>query len=162
MTRKPRFEPATLRITSPHSLWGCVSLTCTSGNDGHQRWLSACLRCSQGCVFRIHMPSFSMVQDYAVVRIACFISTASGYRNPLPVRSCMHSVTAAVHASHLMHPGPPYGDELSSSVGLYFRIFAHFGSCVTLTVTLLSSQYYYCPAEVISLFGWGHFIVLSF
>ena len=53
-------------------------------------------------------------------------------------------------------------DEPSSSVGLYFRIFAHFGSRVTLTVTLLSSQCYYCPAEVISLSGRGHFIVLSF
>ena len=51
------------------------------------------------------------------------------------------------------------GDELSSSVGLYFRIFAHFGSRVTLTVTLLSSQCYYCPAEVILLFGRGHFII---
>ena len=54
------------------------------------------------------------------------------------------------------------GDEPSSSVGLYFCIFAHFGSRVTLTVTLLSSQCYYCPAEVISLFGQGHFIVFSF
>ena len=45
------------------------------------------------------------------------------------------------------------GDELSSSVGLYFRIFAHFGSRVTLTVTLLSSQCYYCSAEVILLFS---------
>ena len=44
-------------------------------------------------------------------------------------------------------------DEPSSSVGLYFRIFAHFGSRVTLTVTLLSSQCYYCPAEVILLFS---------
>ena len=55
-----------------------------------------------------------------------------------------------------------HADEPSSSVGLYFRIFAHFGSRVTLMVTLLSSQCCYCPAEVISLSGQGHFIVLSF
>ena len=31
-------------------------------------------------------------------------------------------------------------DELSSSLRQYFQIFACFGSCVTLAVTLLSSR----------------------
>ena len=63
---------------------------------------------------------------------------------------------------HILSAAYLIGDELSSSVGLYFRIFAHFWSRVTLTVTLLSSQCYYCSAEVILLSGWGHFMVLSF
>ena len=43
-------------------------------------------------------------------------------------------------------------DEPSSSLGQYFRIFAHIGSRVTLAVTLLSSQWHYCSGEVILLF----------
>jgi hypothetical protein len=42
-------------------------------------------------------------------------------------------------------------DEPSSSMGQYFRIFAHFASCVTLAVTLTSSRPCYCSAEVILL-----------
>ena len=65
--------------------------------------------------------------------------------------------------------GSDENGEPSSSVGLYFRIFAHFGSRVTLTVTLLSSQCsivqpksFHYSAKVISLSSRGHFIVLSF
>ena len=42
-------------------------------------------------------------------------------------------------------------DEPSSSIGMYFRIFAHFASRVTLAVMLTSSRPCYCSAEVILL-----------
>ena len=50
------------------------------------------------------------------------------------------------------------GDELSSSLGQYFRIFARFGSRVTLAVTLLSSRWHYCSGEVILLFTFISFL----
>ena len=53
---------------------------------------------------------------------------------------------------------PPPGDEPSSSLGQYFQIFAHFGSRVTLAVTLLSSRWHCCSGEVILLFTFISFL----
>ena len=50
------------------------------------------------------------------------------------------------------------GDEPSSSLGQYFRIFARFGSRVTLAVTLLSSRWHYCSGKVILLFTFISFL----
>ena len=47
-------------------------------------------------------------------------------------------------------------DEPSSSLGLYFRIFAHFTSHVTLSVTVSSSQTPQCTAEAILLIAACH------
>ena len=71
------------------------------------------------------------------------------------VFSTMH---LQIHAQRSASKSCPSADEPSSSLGQYFRIFAHFGSCVTLAVTLLSSRWHCCSGEVILLFTFISFL----